>query len=90
MRYGLNAAIVAGVFCLALGEPALFALGHFSDCLAGSGEIASPAGRYFESDIYFHDRNTIGGVRLHPDGRRVARNFVSRSWRCRPLEMTLS
>jgi hypothetical protein len=90
MRYGLNAAIVAGVFCLALGETALIAVGHFSDYLAGSGEIASPAERYFESDIYFHDGNTIGGVKLHPDGRRVARIFVSRSWRCRPFEVTLS
>ncbi len=90
MRYGLNAAVIAGVFCLALGEPALIAGGHLGDYLPDSGEIASPAGRYFETDIYFHDRNTIGGVKPHSDGRRVARNFVSPSWRCRPFEVTLS
>ena len=37
MRYGLNAAVIAGVFCLALGEPALIAGGHLGDYLPELG-----------------------------------------------------
>jgi hypothetical protein len=54
MRYGLNAAIIAGIFCLALGEPALVAGDRFSDYLLGSREIAPLPGLYFEDDVYFH------------------------------------
>lgn len=72
MRYGLNAAIVAGVFCLPLFEPALIAGDRLSDCLPASGKIAPPAGLYLEDDIYFHDRKINGGVQLHAAGRGVA------------------
>ena len=86
MRYGLNAAIVAGISCVALGEPALNVGIHFSDYLLGSREIAPPAGLYLEDDIYFHDGyfhdgKTDGGVKLHAAGLRVAsltaRNSIS-------------
>jgi hypothetical protein len=36
MRYGLNAAIFAGVFGPAFGEPARTARGGIGDCLPGS------------------------------------------------------
>jgi hypothetical protein len=81
MRYGLNAAIVAGISCVAPGEPALNEGIHFSDYLLGSREIAPPAGLYLEDDIYFHDGKTDGGVKLHASGLRVAgltaRNAIS-------------
>ena len=85
MRYGLNAAIIAGVFCLALDEPALIAGGRPQRLPPRSGEMAPPAGLYFEDDVYFHSGKINGGVKPHSDGRRVARNFVSPSWRCRAL-----
>jgi hypothetical protein len=72
VRYGLNAAIIAGVFFLALGEPALVAGGRFSDYLPASSKITPPAGLYLEDDIYFHDGKTNVGVRLDAAGRRVA------------------
>jgi hypothetical protein len=90
MRYGLNAAIIAGLSSLALGEPVRPPGERIGDYLPGSGEITPPAGFYFESDIHFHDRSSIGGAKLHPDGRRVARNFASRPWRWRPFEATRS
>jgi hypothetical protein len=90
MRYGLNAAIVAGVSCLALDEPALITGGRLGDYLLGSREMGPPPGLYFEDDVYFHSEKINGGVKPHSDGRRVARNFVSPSWRCLPLEVTPS
>ena len=72
MRYGLNAAIVAGVFCLPLFEPALIGGDRFSDYLPASGEITPPAGLYLEDDVYFHDGKTNGGVKLHAAGLGVA------------------
>jgi len=90
MRYGLNAAIIAGIFCLALGEPAPIGGDRFSDYLPGSREISPPPGLSFGDDVYFYGGKTNGGVKLHPDGQHVARNFVNRSWRCPPLEVTPS
>jgi hypothetical protein len=90
MRYGLSAAIIAGVSCLALDEPALIAGGRLSDYLLRSREMGPPPGLYFEDDVYFHNGKINGSVKPHSDGRRVARNFVSPSWRCLPLEVTPS
>lgn len=90
MRYGLNAAIIAGVFCFAPGETAQTIGDRTGDYLPGSHEMTPPARLYLEDDIYFYDGRTRGGVKLHPDGRRVAGNLVSRPWRCRPIEVALS
>ena len=86
MRYGLSAAIIAGVFCLTPGEPAR----TIGDYLPSSNEMTPPAGLYFEDDIYLHDGKTRGGVKLHHDGRRVACNLVSHPWRCPPFDVALS
>jgi hypothetical protein len=95
MRYGLNAAIIAGVFCLAPGESARTIGDRGGGYLPDSHEKLPPAGLYFEDDLYFDDLyfddgKTQRGVKLHPDGRRVARNFGSGPWHCRPYEVTLS
>jgi hypothetical protein len=90
MRYGLNAAIVAGVSCLALDESSPITGGRLSDYLLGSREMGPPLGLYFEDDVYFDSGKINGGVKPHSDGRRVARNFVSPSWRCPPVEVTPS
>jgi len=90
MRYGLNAAIIAGIFCFAPGESARIAGDRSGGYLPRSHEMMPPAGLYREDDIYFYDGRTRGGVKLHPDGRRVVGNFVDRPWRCRPFEVTLS
>ena len=70
MRYGLNAAIVAGISCVALGEPALNAGIRFSDYLLGSREIAPLPGLYFEDDVYFQGGRISGGVK--PVSTRIA------------------
>ena len=67
MRYGLHAAIIAGVFCLATGEAARTTDGRSGDYFPGAHEMTLPAGLYFEDDIYFHDGRTGGSVKLHPD-----------------------
>ena len=90
MRYGLNAAIVAGEFCLAPGESARTAGNRGGEHLPGWHEMTPPAGLHIDDDVNFHDGSAKGGVKLHPDGRRVAGNFVNRPWRCRPFEMALS
>jgi hypothetical protein len=90
MRYGLNAAIVAGVSCLALDGPVLITGGRLSDYLLRSREMAPLPSLYFEDDVYFHSGKINDGVKPHSDGRRVARNFVSPSWRYPPLEVTPS
>jgi hypothetical protein len=90
MRYGLSAAIIVGVFCLAPGEPARTTGDRSGDYLPGSHEMMPPAGLHFEDDIYFHDGKTRGGVKPHRDGRRVACNFMGLPWHCRPFEVALS
>jgi hypothetical protein len=74
MRYGLNAAIIAGEFCLAPGE-----------------SVRTTGDRGGERvPCWYEMTPTKSGVKQHPDGRRVASNFVNRPWRCRPFEMALS
>jgi hypothetical protein len=90
MRYGLNAAIVGGEICLAPGESARTIGDRGGDHLAGWHGMTPPTGLYIDDDINFYDGSTEGGVKLHPDGRRVAGNFVNRPWRWRPFEMALS
>jgi hypothetical protein len=89
MRYGLNAAIIAGEICPAPGESAR-TTGDRSDHLPGWHEMTPPAGLHIDDDVNFHDGRTNGGVKLRPDGRRIAGNFVNRPWRCRPFEMAVS
>jgi hypothetical protein len=90
MRYGLNAAIVGGEICLAPGESARTIGDRGGDHLAGWHGMTPPTGLYIDDDINFYYGSTEGGVKLHPDGRRVAGNFVNRPWRRRPFEMALS
>ena len=78
MRYGLNAAIIAGIFCLALGEPALVAGDRFSDYLLGSREVAPLPGLYFEDDVYFHGGRISGGVKPVSTRITIYREFVQR------------
>jgi hypothetical protein len=94
MRYGLNAAIIAGVFCFAPGESAR-TMGdrggaNLPGSLPGLDEMTPPAGLYLEDYLYFYDGRTKGGVKLRPGGRRVAWNFLDRPCRCRPVEVTPS
>jgi hypothetical protein len=93
MRYGLSATIVAGVLCLAPAEPARTTGNRIGDYLPGP-EMTPPAVLYLEDDIYFHDGGTKGGVKLHPDGLRVANLSARTPYRSiepgRPVEVTLS
>jgi hypothetical protein len=90
MRYGLNAAIIAGEFCLAPGESARTTGDRGGDHHPRFHEMTPPTGLYIDDDINFYDGSTKGGVKLHPDGRRVAGNFVNRPWRCRLFERARS
>jgi hypothetical protein len=90
MRYGLNAAIIAGVFCLAAGEPARTPDDGSGDYLPGSSGMMPPAGLYLEDDTHFYEGRSKGGVKLHPDARCVARDVEHRPWRYRPFEVALS
>ena len=78
MRYGLSAAIIAGVSCLALDEPALIAGGRLSDYLLRSREMGPPPGLYFEDDVYFHGGRISGGVKPVSTRITIYREFVQR------------
>jgi hypothetical protein len=90
MRYGLNAAIIAGAFCLTVGEPARTTDESSGDYLPVSREMTPPASLYLEDDIHFHEGRSKGGVKLHLDARRVARDVEHRPRRYRRFEVALS
>jgi hypothetical protein len=78
MRYGLSAAISAGISCPAPGKPALIGGDRFSDYLLGSREIAPLPGLYFEDDVYFHGGRISGGVKPVSTRITIYREFVQR------------
>jgi hypothetical protein len=72
MRYGLNAAIIAGLSCFAPGEPARTAGGSFGDDVSGSRQ-ALPPGFPSGDDSIFHDGQIGAAARIAIDREFDAR-----------------